>query len=203
MVGCGTVVTVDSLARPYAAGASYELVNGNPEAADALHYQAATSYLHTALASKGLYEAPPGVKPDLVVSVEVGIGEPQTRSEWVLRPIESPRADRAYAEHMQRASNTDGTPQPLSSKEKRRVPITSTVYEKYLRLVARERVNPTAGRPPRQIWTVDVTSEGPDQDLSKNLPILVATAREFFGEDTSGLKEIRIKDNAADLILAK
>lgn len=201
--GCGTAVTVDSLARPYAAGASYELTDGNPQAAGSLHYQEAAAYLRTALAAKGLYEAPPGAKPDLIVSVEIGVEAPQTHIERVLQPVDSPRADREYAEYMRRATNRDGEPPPLKPKEMRRVPVAITVYEKYLRLVARERAHPTAGRPPRQIWTVDVTSEGPDQDLQKHLPILIAAASEFIGEDTSGLKEIRIKDNAGDLLVER
>src|SRR5215216_5045694 len=79
--GCGTVVTVDSLAKPGANTISYELRNANPALeSDGVLYKKAADYVRTALSGRGMFEAPPGVEPDVVVSVEFGVGPPQNRS---------------------------------------------------------------------------------------------------------------------------
>ena len=81
--------------------------------------------------------------------------------------------------------------------------VTIIVYEKYLKLSARENKEATEGVPPSEIWTVDVTSEGESRDIRKSLPVLVAASIDYIGKDTQGQKTIRIKDTASDIAFVK
>src|SRR5688500_8706519 len=91
VAGCATThtVKVDSLAKPKAEDAiSYEIKNRNPLVADdSLRYKEAASLVKTALSGKGLYEAPPNTKPDMVVDLDYGVGPPQMRRETVSEPV--------------------------------------------------------------------------------------------------------------------
>lgn len=212
--GCGTVVTVDSLAKRGANPVSYELHNINPLLDDdSLRYQETADYIRTALSGKGMYEAPAKVAPDVVVSVDFGIGPPQTRRETVSEPvfIEVPGATRT--ETVQSGTDAQGRPiystvtyqDPPRTKFNgyREYVVTYTVYEKYLRLVAREPTPAAEGRPPAEIWTVDITSEGESRDLRKHLPLLVAASIDYIGQDSQGQKQIRIKDKDAKVVFVK
>src|SRR5439155_23904931 len=81
--------------------------------------------------------------------------------------------------------------------------ITTVVYEKYLKLSALSTETTAEGRPPSEVWTVDVTSEGESRDIRKNLPVLVAASIEYIGKDTHGQKTIKIKDSSSDIAFVK
>lgn len=210
-----TEVTVDSLAKPNAEQAvSYQLKNKNPLVADdSLRYKEASDYVRTALSGKGLYEAPAGVKPDLVVDLDYGIGPPETKMEMVSEPVYVEIPGRVRTETRQVGVDPSGRPifvtvtvQDPSTTEFagfREYQVTSTVYEKYLRLTARENAETAEGRPASEIWTVDVTSEGRSRDLRKNLPVLVAASIEYIGKDSQGQKTIKIKDKDSDVAFVK
>src|SRR5262249_15238921 len=85
----------------------------------------------------------------------------------------------------------------------RDVVITTVVYEKYLRLSARDTKPPAEGQPPSQIWTVDVTSEGESHDLRKALPVLAAATIDYVGKDSHGEKIIHLKDTDKDIAFVK
>jgi hypothetical protein len=215
--GCATTeVTVDSLAKPDAENSvSYQLKNINPLVADdSLRFKEASDYVRTALSGKGMYEAPPNVKPDLVVAVDYGIGPPQTKMEVVSEPVyvEIPGRIRTETRQIgtdpvtQRPILVQVTVQDPSTSEFagfREYEISTTVYEKYLRLTARENAEAVEGRPASEVWTVDVTSEGQSRDLRKNLPVLVAASIEYIGKDSQGQKTIKIKDKDSDVAFVK
>jgi hypothetical protein len=77
------------------------------------------------------------------------------------------------------------------------------VYEKYLKMSARENKEAVEGRPQQEVWTVDVTSEGESRDIRKNLPVLVAASIDYIGKDSQGQKTIRIKDSSSDIAFVK
>jgi hypothetical protein len=81
--------------------------------------------------------------------------------------------------------------------------VTVTVYEKYLKLTARENKETSEGRPQSEVWTVDVTSEGESRDIRKNLPVLVAASIDYIGKDSHGQKTIKIKDSSSDIAFVK
>lgn len=215
--GCATStqVKIDSLAKPGAENSiSYEIKNKNPLVADdSLRYKEAANYVKTALSGKGMYEAPPGVKPDLVVDLDYGISPPVSRRETVSEPVYITIPGQIRTERVQVGTDSQGRPiyQTITVQDPpttefagfREYQITVTVYEKYLKLSARENATPVEGRPPQEVWTVDVTSEGESRDLRKKLPILVAASIDYIGKDSQGQQTIRIKDKDADVAFVK
>lgn len=217
LAGCATSteVKVDSLAKPNAESAvSYELKNRNPLVADdSLRYQEAANFVRTALSGKGMYEAPPGVKPDIVVDLDYGVGPPVSKKETISEPVYITIPGQIRTERVQVGTDSQGRPiyQTITVQDPpttefagfREYQITVTVYEKYLKLSARENAPPVEGRPPNEVWTVDVTSEGESRDIRKKLPVLVAASIDYIGKDSQGQKSIRIKDTDSDVAFVK
>ena len=112
--GCvtGTEVKVDSLAKPNAEPAvSYEIKNKNPLVADdSLRYKEAAGFVKTALSGKGLYEAPPGVKPDMVVDLDYGISPPISKRETVSEPVYINVPGQVRTERVQVGTDSQGRP---------------------------------------------------------------------------------------------
>ncbi len=217
LAGCASTheLKVDSLAKANAAPAiSYEIKNRNPLVADdSLRYKEAAGYVKTALSGKGLYEAPANTKPDLVVDLDYGVGPPQMKRETVSEPVYVTLPGQMRTERVQVGTDSQGRPvyQTVTVQDPPRTEfagfreyvVTVVVYEKYLKLSARENKAAAEGRPPSEIWTVDITSEGESRDIRKNLPVLVAASIDYIGKDTQGQKTIRIKDTNSDIAFVK
>jgi hypothetical protein len=217
LAGCATSehMKVDSLAKPKADSVlSYEIHNTNPLLTDdSLRYKEAAGYVKTALSGKGMYEAPPGTKADMVVDLDYGIGPPQSRRETVSEPVYITLPGQIRQERVQVGTDRNGNPiyQTVTVQDPpttefagfREYEVTVTVYEKYLKLAARSTEPVSEGRPEEQIWTVDVTSEGESRDLRKKLPVLVAASIDYIGKDSHGEKTIRIKDTDKDVAFVK
>jgi len=217
LAGCATTheVKVDSLAKPKAeASISYEIKNRNPLVADdSLRYKEAANMVRTALSGRGLYEAPPNTKPDLVVDLDYGVGPPQMRKETVSEPVYITIPGQIRTERVQVGTDSQGRPiyQTITVQDPpttefagfREYIVTVVVYEKYLKLSARENKEAVEGRPLQEVWTIDVTSEGESRDIRKNLPVLVAASIDYIGKDSQGQKTIRIKDSSSDIAFIK
>ena len=215
--GCASSyeVKVDALAKPNAADAiSYQILNKNREVReDSLRYKEAASLVRTALSGKGMYEAHDAEKADIVVEMDYGIGPPQSRRETVSDPVYLTIPGQVRTERVQVGTDRNGIPvyQTITVQDppttefagyRERI-ITVTIYEKFLKMSARENKPAEEGRPPNEVWTLDVVSEGESRDLRKNLPILVAASIEYVGKDTHGQKTIRIKDTNSDVVFVK
>jgi hypothetical protein len=217
LAGCATTheVKVDSLAKPTAENAiSYEIKNKNPLVADdSLRYKEAAGYVKTALSGKGLFEAPPGVKADVVVDLDYGVGPPQMRRETVSEPVYITIPGQIRTERVQVGTDSQGRPiyQTITVQDPpttefagfREYQVTITVYEKYLKLSAKENKEQVEGRPAQELWTVDVISEGESRDIRKTLPVLAAASIDYIGKDSQGQQTVRIKDSAADIAFVK
>ncbi len=215
--GCASSyeVKVDSLAKPKAeSGISYEIKNRNPLVADdSLRYKEAANMVKTALSGKGMYEAPLNTKPDIVVDLDYGVGPPQMRRETVSEPVYITIPGQIRTERVQVGTDSQGRPvyQTITVQDPpttefagfREYVVTVVVYEKYLKLSARENKEQAEGRPLQEVWTVDVTSEGESRDIRKNMPVLVAASIDYIGKDSQGQKTIRIKDNSSDIAFVK
>ncbi|MSU69135.1 MAG: hypothetical protein EXS40_11275 [Opitutaceae bacterium] len=215
--GCAnsTTVKIDSLAKPKAEESiSYKILNKNPAVDnDSLRYKEAAGYVRTALSGKGLYEASDAQNADLVVSIDYGVGPPQSRRETVSEPVYVTLPGQMRTERVQVGTDRNGNPvyQTVTVQDPPRTEfagyreyfITVTVYEKFLRLNATENKPAAEGRPPSEIWTVDITSEGESRDIRKALPILAAASIEYVGKDSLGQKTIRIKDTDKDVAFIK
>ncbi len=217
LTGCSTTyeVKVDSLAKPKAENAvSYEIKNRNPLVADdSLRYKEAAGMVKTALSGKGMYEAPPNTKADVVVDLDYGVGPPQMKAETVSEPVYITIPGQIRTERVQVGTDAQGRPiyqtvtvqDPPSTEFAgfREYIVKIVTYEKYLKLSARENKEAVEGRPAQEVWTVDVTSEGESRDIRKNLPVLVAASIEYIGKDSQGQKTIRIKDTNSDIAFVK
>ncbi|MGH7943785.1 MAG: hypothetical protein ACREH8_19240 [Opitutaceae bacterium] len=217
LAGCATThrVKVDSLAKPDAeASISYEIKNKNPLVADdSLRFKEAANLVRTALSGRGMYEAPANTKPDLVVDLDYGVGPPEMRKETISEPVYITIPGQIRTERVQVGTDSQGRPiyQTITVQDPpttefagfREYIVTVIVYEKYLKLSARENAEPVEGRPPQEVWTVDVTSEGESRDIRKNLPVLVAASIDYIGKDSQGQKTIRIKDTNSDIAFVK
>jgi hypothetical protein len=217
LIGCTTTheVKVDSLAKPKAEDAiSYEIKNRNPLVADdSLRYKEAANLVKTALSGRGMYEAPPNTKADVVVDLDYGVGPPQMRKETVSEPVYITIPGQIRTERVQVGTDSQGRPiyQTITVQDPpttefagfREYIVTVVVYEKYLKLTARENKDAVEGRPTQEVWTVDVTSEGESRDIRKNLPVLVAVSIDHIGKDSQGQKTIRIKDTHSDIAFVK
>lgn len=215
--GCASSyeVKVDSLAKPAAEQVvSYEIKNTNPLLEeDSLRYKEATEYVKTALSGKGLYEAPDKVKPDIIVDLDYGIKPPESHKEMVSEPVYITVPGQIRTERVQVGTDSQGRPifQTVTVQDPpttefagfREYLVTVTTYEKYLRLTARENAPAQEGRPPQEIWTVDITSEGESRDLRKHLPVLAAASIEYVGKDSQGQKTIKLKDTDKDVGFVK
>jgi hypothetical protein len=217
LAGCTTthVVKVDSLAKPKAeASISYEIKNRNPLVADdSLRYKEAANLVKTALSGRGLYEAPANTKADMIVDLDYGVGPPVMRKETVSEPVYITLPGQIRTERVQVGTDSQGRPiyQTITVQDPpttefagfREYIVTVTVYEKYLKLTARDNKEPVEGRPQTEIWTLDITSEGESRDIRKSLPVLVAASIDFVGKDSQGQKTIRIKDTNSDIAFVK
>lgn len=208
-------VKVDALAKPKAEESiSYRIVNKNPAVSeDTLRYKEAVGFVRTALSGKGLYEAPDPDKADLVVAVDYGIGPPKASSVPVSDPVYMTVPGQTRYERVQVGTDRNGNPvyQTVVVQEPpttelvgyREYMVTVITYEKYLKLNATENKPGVEGRPPSEVWTVDVSSEGESRDVRKSLPVLAAASIDWVGKDTKGQKTIRIKDSDKDVAFVR
>ncbi len=208
-------VKVDSLAKPKAEEAiSYKIHSTNPEIAeDSLRHKEAVGFVRTALSGKGMYETTDAEHADVVVDLDYGVGPPQLRHETVSEPIYATVPGEVHSQTMQVGTDKNGNPiyQTVTVQDPPRTEligyrdrvITTVVYEKHLRLSAHENKPASEGRPPSEIWTVDVTSEGETHDLRRTLPVLAAASIDYVGKDSHGQKIIRLKDTDKDVAFIK
>ncbi len=217
LAGCTTTheLKVDSIAKPRAADAvSYEVRNKNPLVADdSLRFKEAAGFVKTALSGRGMYEAPPNTKADMIIDVDYGVGPPKVKQEMVSEPVYVTVPGQIRTERIQVGTDSQGRPiyQTVTVQDPpttqfagfREYMVTLTVYEKYLKMSARENKEGTEGRPAPEIWTVDISSEGESRDVRKHLPIMVAASIDYVGKDSQGQKTIRLKDNASDIAFVK
>ncbi len=217
VAGCATSteVKIDAIARPKAEEAiSYQIRSKNAALGDdSLRYKEAAGMVRTALSGKGLYEAPNPEKADLVVDLDYGVGPPQSKIETVAEPVYRVVPGRITTQTVQVGTDRRGNPiyQTVTVQEPpttefdgyREYQVRVTVYEKYLRLSASENKPAAEGRPPTQLWSLDITSEGESKDVRKALPVLAAASIEYVGKDSQGQKTIKIKDNSSDIAFVK
>ncbi|HEX2852551.1 MAG TPA: hypothetical protein VHO24_04880 [Opitutaceae bacterium] len=197
---------VDSLSQPAAENSiAYQLKTSNPDLdPESLRHKEAEKFVRTALSGKGLYEAPKPEMADMVVSIDYGISPPKVSQEVRSEPMYRTIPGAIVTQVVEIGKDRNGNPiystvtfQEPSRQEymgEREYMVTYVTYEKYLRVSARENTPAIEGRPPAEIWTVDVTTEGESRDLRKALPVLAAATIEYVGKDSRGQKTIKLKD---------
>jgi hypothetical protein len=69
------------------------------------------------------------------------------------------------------------------------------VREKHLSISGRENKPPVAGRPPEEIWRVDVTIADEKGDLRSYLPLLASVAMDMIGRNTHGTVTLSLRSD--------
>lgn len=210
LAGCGSTYRfkVDAVKNPDVAEEkhSYHIASGNPEMdSEDLRFKEAAKYVKTALSSKGMYEAPPGTEAEMVVEVDFGMEEPRTEIRTVSVPVyiyvsSPPRLVRMRVRDPKTGQIRevemvvqDPPRQELAGFEEH--PQTVTIYEKYIRITARETAGQDGDRPPREIWSVYVKNEDENDNLRDYVPLMVSAAMDSVDENGSTAKEVVLNDS--------
>jgi hypothetical protein len=208
--GCATStydVKINAIANAEKpSGESYRIIakNGGDPRTD-LRTKEAVDYVKAALSGRGLYEAPNPENADMVVEVDYDVEPPrvefETRSVPVfarvdggLRSVIVPTRSSNGTVSYRRVTVMDPPSQELIGFDQQTVPV--TVYEKYLRVSARENVASGDDSPPAQLWSVYVTNEAEDDDIRSALPVLASVVVDYIGVTTE--KDQKVKVNSQD-----
>lgn len=176
-------VSVEAVCAPGARGrefVSYRLVQPSPVRQNHAEHAGALQHVRTALSGRGLFEAPPGILPDLVIEVDCGQGA--TRGKLFTRMVPV-RADSL--------NNPFVISEPMTM-----VVVTQRVYvsPKFLLLTAR------AGDSTQELWRVWTSLTDESVELEPALPVLAAAAMNVIGHDTGGITQLRLKPRDVDIL---
>lgn len=210
--GCTTtyVVQVDAISQAAKkegpAPQSYEIRTSNPRLEeDNLRYKEVANYVKTALSGKGMFEAPPKSKADVVVDIDYGMESPRVKYETETYPVfaqvgggvryvQVPVTDsRGRVIGYQTVAVYDPPRTEIIGYEEQVKPV--IVYEKYLKLSARENKEATEGRAPAEVWSVNVSAEDSSKDVRKYMPILASATADYIGTNTQEQKPVKIKED--------
>ncbi|HUR58968.1 MAG TPA: hypothetical protein VM029_14740 [Opitutaceae bacterium] len=207
--GCSTSthqVKVDAISKPAPADAqSYRLKSKNPALGEEnLRYREAADFIRTALSGKGLYEAQSEDKADMIVELDYGMETPKTKMERVSVPIYSqvgggvrydtvPVTDARGNTSYRTVAVYDPPRNELVGYDE--MPRMVTVYEKYLKITARENKSASEGRPPAELWSVQASAEDESKDLRKYLPIMASATVDYIGKDSNHQTVVRVKED--------
>jgi len=217
LAGCKTstyLVQVDAISQAGANGVapkparepkSFKVRAHNPKIdEDSLRYREVSDYVKTALSAKGLYEAPTAESADLIIEIDYGMENPRMKYETVTTPIVVFQEGLPTREMVPVATSASGqmiyrsvrVPGPQVRKivgwKEETEPV--VVYEKYLKVSARENQDSVEGRPPPELWSVNVSAVDQSQELRKYLPILASATGDFIGTNTKREKSIAIHE---------
>jgi len=209
--GCASVanVKIDAASNPAAVdGYAYAISTRDPGRTNDSRYAQVIGYVHNALNSRGMYEAPDPAKADVIIEVDYGEHPPQTKVTTVSQPVMvnpsstmggypgsypgSAYPGSAYPP----GTNIDPiTGQPRSPVVM--VPVQRVTYttEKYIRIRASE--NPKLkrrGDPPAQmVWTVEATLDDETTNFEAALPAMADAAIEYIGQNTGGQVTVKVQ----------
>lgn len=226
VAGCSTstyTVQVDAISQPVAqtGGAaaqpqSYYITSKNPRLDEtSLRYKEVSEYVKTALSGKGMYEAPRPENADVVIDIDYGMDAPRVKFETISSPIIMSTQSRFETRMESRTiRKPDGTIEVVWVEVQVLVPgreeflgmreeVTPTVvYEKFLKVSARENKEGVEGKAPAEVWSVNVSAEDRSQELRKYIPILASATADYIGTNTKESKPVRIdeKDDVVKFI---
>jgi hypothetical protein len=206
--GCSTSSTykvkVDAISKPVPANTlSYVLKSKDPQLGDeSLRYREAAGFVRTALSGKGLYEAPSEAKADMIIELDYGMDAPRTKMERVSVPVYAQvgggvRYDSVPV--MDSRGNTSFRTVAVYEPPRNELmgyddsPRMVTIYEKYLKITARENEPASEGRPPAELWSIHASAEDESKDLRKYLPIMASATVDYINQDSSSQKVVKVR----------
>ena len=218
LAGCSTTtytVQVDAIAQPTEAGVvaaapqSYSIRSKNMKLDESsLRYKEVSDYVKTALSGKGMYEAPKPENADVVIDIDYGMDAPRVKFETMTTPIVMQTGGTYQTKREERLiRRPDGSTEVVFVDVQVYVPgrtefigvreeVTPViVYEKFLKVSARENKETSEGRAPAEVWSVNVSAEDKSQELRKYIPILASATADYIGTNTKESKPVRIDEN--------
>jgi hypothetical protein len=166
-----------------------------------------TDYVKTALSGKGMYEAPRPENADVVIDIDYGMDAPRVKFETMSTPIVMQTGGSYETKREERlVRKPDGTTEVIYVDVQVFVPgrtefigvreeVTPViVYEKYLKVSARENKEVSEGRAPAEVWSVNVSAEDKSQELRKYIPILASATADYIGTNTKESKPVTIDE---------
>ncbi len=204
-------VQVDAISSPTAtgqpapSGQSYHIRARNPRLdADSLRYKEVADYVRTALSGRGLYEAPSPETADLIIDIDYGMEAPRIKYETRSNPVVI-EVKGAVREELVTVRDTLGNlsfrtvtvqepdRQEFLGMDESIRPV--LIYEKYLRVSARANQEAAEGRPPPEIWSVNVSTEDGSQELRKYMPLLASATADYIGVNTREEKAVKLGEH--------
>ncbi|HYC71677.1 MAG TPA: hypothetical protein VEB66_10750 [Opitutaceae bacterium] len=188
--GCKTIhsVKIDAINNPAKSlGTSYRLEMNDPSGSQPEEVaQDARVLVKSALAARGMYEAPPNGAAEMVITAEYGVGPGQMKI--VYKPSDSSLGGIATLGR--------GSPKPI------------LVFEKYIKLTAREAAaappEPRAGgrraSAPRgeELWSLTVSVEDEKKDLGPYLAVLASTSVDYIGANSGSELHVAVDASTAE-----
>jgi hypothetical protein len=208
VAGCSTSPTykvkVDAITKPAPANAqSFKLKSKDPRLGDeSLRYREAAEFVRTALSGKGLYEAPSEDRADMIVELDYGMEAPRSKVERVSTPVYAQVGGGVRYDSVPVTDSRGNTSyRTVAVYEPPRseligyddMPRQITIYEKYLKITARENKPATEGRPPAELWSIHASAEDESKDLRKYLPIMASATVDYIGQDSSNQKVVKVR----------
>ena len=207
LAGCATSrydVKVDAISKPTpAATQSYKLKSKDPRLGEEnLRYHEAAEYVKTALSGKGLYEAPSEEKADMIVELDYGMDAPRTKAERVSVPVYAQVGGGVRYESVPVTDSRGNTSyRTVAVYEPPRSELVAydnvirqvNIYEKYLKITARENKAASEGRPPAELWSIHASAEDESKDIRKYLPIMASATVDYIGQDSSSQKIVKVR----------
>lgn len=218
LAGCKTttyVLQVDAISKsaqlaqaapPAKAPQSYRIRPHNqniPE--DNLRYREVSDYVKTALSAKGMYEAPSAEAADVIIEIDYGMESPRMKYETVTTPIIAIQEGPAQREIVPVSTGADGQMKykviRVPGLQIRKIvgwkeeiePV--IVYEKFLKVSARENREMAEGRPAPEVWSVNVSAEDQSNELRKYMPILASATADYIDTNTKQEKAVDVSEN--------
>ena len=197
-------VKVDAITKPVPASAqSYKLKSKDPRLGEEnLRYREASEFVKTALSGKGLYEAPSEDKADMIVELDYGMDAPRSKVERVSTPVYAQVGGGVRYDSVPVTDSRGNTSyRTVAVYEPPRneligydeMPRLVTIYEKYLKITARENKAASEGRPPAELWSIHASAEDESKDLRKYLPIMASATVDYIGQDSSSQKIVKVR----------
>jgi len=206
--GCSTsstyAVKVDAITKPEPVAAqSFKLKSKDPRMGEEnLRYREAAEFVKTALSGKGLYEAPSEEKADMIVELDYGMDAPRAKMERVSVPVYAQVGGGVRYESVPVTDSRGNTsyrtvavydPPRSELVGYDNAPRMVTIYEKYLKITARENKPAAEGRPPAELWSIHASAEDESKDLRKYLPIMASATVDYIGQDSSTQQVVKVR----------
>ncbi len=208
VAGCASSSTyqvkVDAITKPAPGDAlSFKLKSKDPRLGEEnLRYREAAEFVKTALSGKGLYEAVSEDKADMIVELDYGMDAPRSKIERVNVPVYAQVGGGVRYESVPVTDSRGNTSyRTVAVYEPPRnelvgydnLPRQVTIYEKYLKITARENKAASEGRPPAELWSIHASAEDESKDLRKYLPIMASATVDYIGQDSSNQKIVKVR----------